>query len=56
MRNKPTQKPPVRHQRLSSLLRGGNTALNAMFSPLCEDKTRGQHEDTRTETSETGEK
>lgn len=56
MRNKPTQKPLVRLQRLSSLLRSSNKAPNALFSPSCEDKTRGQNEDTRSETSETGEK
>ena len=55
-RNKPTQKPLVRHQRLSSLLRSSNKDPNALFSPSCEDKTRGQNEDTRSETSETGEK
>ena len=56
MINKPTQKPLVRLQRLSSLLRSSNKAPNALFSPSCEDKTRGQNEDTRSETSETGEK
>ena len=56
MRNKPTQKPLVRHQRLPSLLWSSNAAPNAMFSPSCEDKLRGQNEDTRSETSEIGEK
>ena len=56
MRKSPTQKPSVRHQRLSSLLRSSNKAQNALILPWCEDKTRGQNEDTRSETCETGEK